>query len=221
LQDQNASIFVAPPPPVAIPVGAIEFGGAVTTDARGRAVYKVACNDPGQARWFNGGKDYGIDGQLYGLRPTFADAELTMPLVDQWAFVSVLLWSGYQAPNPLTWESVQPIFQQYANLYPVMARFLDLASFDQVVAAARVLKLAFSLPMADPNTMPVTRDLSPLKRAAILAWLDNPLKGSAKAAGGTHVAAAAPAAPATTEQTRNLMSRGGKTAAAARRRAVA
>jgi hypothetical protein len=221
LQDQNASIFVATPPPVATPAGAIEFGGAVTTDAQGRAVYQVACNDPGRARWFNDGKDYGIDGQLYGLRPTFTDAALAMPVVDQWAFVSVLLWSGYQTPNPLTWESLQPIFQQYANLYPVMARFLNLASFDEVVAASRVLKLAFSLPMADPNTMPVTRDLSPLKRAAILAWLDNPVKSSAKAAEGTSVAAAPAAPPATTEQIRNLMSRGGKTAAAARRRALA
>jgi hypothetical protein len=102
-----------------------------------------------------------------------------------------------------------------------MARFLDLASFDEVVAASRVLKLAFSLPMADPNTMPVTRDLSPLKRTAILAWLDHPVKGSANAAEGPPVAAAAAAPPATTEQIRNLMSRGGKTAAAARRRALA
>lgn len=221
LQDQNASIFVAAPPAVATPAGAIEFGGAVTTDVQGRALYRVACNDPGKARWFNGGKDYGIDGQLYGLRPTLTDPEFAMPLVDQWAFVSVLLWSGYQRPEPLTWESLQPIFQQYANLYPVMARFLNLASFEQVVAASRLLKLAFSLPPTDPNTMPVTRDLSPLKRAAILAWLDNPVKGGEKTTEPTPKAVAAGAPPSAGEQIRDLASKGGKTAAAARRRAMA
>ena len=67
---------------------------------------------------------------------------------------------------------------------------VDLGDYDSVVRHLDILKLAFSLPMSDPNHMPVTRDLSDDKRAIILKWLrrtdaqGKPLKGtpSAKAA---------------------------------------
>ena len=35
-----------------------------------------------------------------------------------------------------------------------------------------ILKLSFSLPVQNPNSMPVTRDLSANKRQTILNWLD-------------------------------------------------
>jgi hypothetical protein len=68
---------------------------------------------------------------------------------------------------------MQPIFQQYANLYPVMQRFLNLASYDDICAHRnlQLLRMAFSLNESDPNVMPVTRDLSGAKRKAILKWL--------------------------------------------------
>ena len=37
-----------------------------------------------------------------------------------------------------------------------------------------LLQLAFSLDIGNPNSMPVTRDLSPRKRKAILEWLRTP-----------------------------------------------
>ena len=43
-----------------------------------------------------------------------------------------------------------------------------------MIANAGLLQLAFGLDQADPNAMPVTRDLSPAKRKAILAWLADP-----------------------------------------------
>ncbi|HEY0106252.1 MAG TPA: hypothetical protein VGB91_09225, partial [Rhizomicrobium sp.] len=106
----------------------------VTTDAQGRGILPVAAGDPGNVRWFNSGQDYGIDGQVYGVRPAFADASLNEGPINQWNFVSFLVWSGFQASNPVTWADLAPIFQQYANLYPVMNRFLDLSDYDSVVA---------------------------------------------------------------------------------------
>jgi hypothetical protein len=61
--------------------------------------------------------------------------------------------------------------------------------------------------------MPVTRDLSPAKRAAILEWLSDPLPGPVREAAMPAPRAEAPQAP-------DLMTaalKGGKSAAAARR----
>jgi hypothetical protein len=149
------------------PASAVSFPGTVTTDGDGVAVVTVATSDPGNPRVY-------IDGQVYGIRATLADAAADIP-ADPWNFVSLLVWSGFQADEPLTWYgSIQPIFQQYANLYPIMRDFLDLSSYDDVCAHVPPLLLAFGLPAEDPNSMPVTRDLSSAKRAAILRWLSSP-----------------------------------------------
>jgi len=204
--------YVAPGPLVATPTNALAFNPTATTDNHGAAVLTVTASDPGTPRWFNNGADYGIDGQVYGIRPAFADARRFSGPVNQWNFISFLVWSGFTAASPVTWTDLQPIFQQYANVYPVMNRFLNLSDYDSVVAHAGLLLLAFGLDPDDPNAMPVTRDLSPAKRDAILAWLKHPLRGVAPVASKTvRAKAAAPAAPAVAPL------RGGKAAAAARR----
>lgn len=188
----------------------------VTTDDHGRAVLTVAAADPGNARWFNNGNDYGIDGQVYGVRPAFTDQALNTGPVNQWNFVSFLVWSGFTATNPATWQDLAPIFQQYANLYPIMSRFLDLGNYDQVVANAGLLQLAFGLNPHDPNAMPVTRDLSPAKRRAILSWLADPAHPK-----GQPVLLAAAARPgARPRAVAAATLQGGKSAAAARRLAL-
>src|SRR5205807_2617935 len=103
-----------------------------------------------------------------------------------WNFISVLAFSPFQAPKAPTWfADIQPILTQYGNLYPIMSKHLvDLSDYESVVRHLKILRLAFSLPMEDPNHMPVTRDLSDAKRAMILQWMDNagadglPLKGT-------------------------------------------
>jgi hypothetical protein len=209
LQGQNASIFVAPPPPVAVPATALQFNATATTDQNGIALLAVSGTDPGSPRLFDKSA-YGIDGQVYGIRPAFADSAMNTGPIDQWNFVSFLLWSSFKPGNPVTWSDLQPVFEQYANLYPVMVRFLNLADYNQVNANADLLSLAFGLDISDPNSMPVTRDLSPAKRQAILAWLQNPLPGPV-ALRAARVAAvrAAPSGP--------VLPPGGKAAAAARR----
>jgi hypothetical protein len=62
---------------------------------------------------------------------------------------------------------------QYGNLYPIMSkRLVNLSDPASVKLHARIIKLAFTRDIADPNHMPVTRDLSEPKRQMILKWLD-------------------------------------------------
>jgi hypothetical protein len=151
---------------------AIEFPAEVVTGPRGIALLPVAAYDPGYPR------DY-IDGQVYAITPTLP--ETATATADPFNFVSLLVWSGFKPDEPLGWMgtprgSLYPIFAQYAQLYPVMARFLDLSSYEQVTEPSnlQMLRLAFGLDPSDPNSMPVTRDLSPSKRRAILRWMDTP-----------------------------------------------
>jgi hypothetical protein len=202
--------YVGTGPAVATPTNAMNFNVTAMTDADGVAVLTVKAGDPGTPRWFNNGADYGIDGQVYGIRQGFADGARYQGPVNQWSFISFLVWSGFTPSIPVTWTDLQPIFQQYANLYPVMNRFLNLADYDSVVANTGILQLAFGLDPADPNAMPVTRDLSPAKREAILGWLKNPLRGTPPAAPTVARAATAIVAGA-------VPHKGGKAAAAARR----
>ncbi|WP_158290100.1 hypothetical protein [Ramlibacter sp. WS9] len=203
--------FIMTSPAVATPADALAFNTTGTTDNTGLAVLTITASDPGTPRYFNNGQDYGLDGQVYGIRPSLTGSQYTGP-VNQWDFVSVLLWSGFTPGNPVTWNALQPIFQQYANLYPVMNRFLNLADYASVVANASLLLLAFGLDPANPNAMPVTRDLSPAKRNAILDWLKNPLPGPPLAK-----PAAPKAAGAAAHGTPGRAAKGGKAAAAARR----
>ena len=48
---------------------------------------------------------------------------------------------------------------------------VDLGDYGSVSAHRGLLQLAFSLPVSDPNYMPVTRDLSSAKRDTLLKWL--------------------------------------------------
>ena len=74
----------------------------------------------------------------------------------------------------MVWD-IQPILTQYGNLYPIMSKHLvDLGNYASVVRHLNILRLAFSLPISDPNHMPVMRDLSDVKRAMILQWMDSP-----------------------------------------------
>ena len=187
----------------------------------GRGTLPIAASSPGNPRGW-------LDGQLYGVRPSLADADPSAT-VDPWTYVSLHLYDAFEPDQPLAWwgtphGSLEPIFRQYANLYPVMDLFLDLSQYESVCANVSLLKLAFGLAETDSNSMPVTRDLSAAKRAAILGWLNapgpdgKPLLGTPPAAPpspgpepdeGLELGAPPPDASAEV---------GGKTAALARRR---
>jgi hypothetical protein len=177
-------------PAFATPSNVIAFPATLQTDAQGRATLTIAASDPGNPRVY-------IDGQVYGVRYLLGtiNRQFGQPLppppdvstwsfgYDPWDFVSLLVFDTYPMPDPLTWYALQPIWQQYANLYPIMSGLVNLASYDDVAAHANLLAFAFALPKENSNHMPVTRDLSNGKRAAILRWLTDlgpdgkPLRG--------------------------------------------
>lgn len=206
-------------PPVATPPGALTFPSTAVTNSNGMATLTLTVSDPGTPRYFNNGQDYGLDGQVYGIRPSFTNPMFGGGATNQWNFISILLWSGFAVSDPVTWTDVEPIFTQYANVYPVMSRFLNLADYDSVVANAGLLTLAFGLDPSNPNAMPVTRDLSPAKRQAILAFLANPQLAAQKpVARAAAVRAEEPPGPS--EEKALAARKGGKSAAAARRLVV-
>jgi hypothetical protein len=131
--------------------------------AEGYAKLKIVTRDPGNPRGY-------IDGQVYTVRPTLRD--LPPEFVNASDTISILLFNQVRLTNrPTWWEDVLPIFQQYANLYPIMRKVLDLDDYASVIAHKEMLTYVFSLPIEDPNFMPVTRDLSCGKRRLILDWL--------------------------------------------------
>lgn len=196
-------------PKVGTPTNGVTYPATLTTNAQGVATATLTGGNPQNARGY-------IDGQVYGIGYGLANQGASYP-ANGMNFISVLVFDLFTADNPPTWYgSMQPIFQQYANLYPVMARFVDLGNYEQVKGYARMLTVAFSLPEEDANAMPVTRDLSPAKRAAILTWLQNPLEGTAPTAPVAPLLAAAHAEEASPAQMAAAL-RGGKTAALARR----
>ena len=183
---------------VGVPPEFLPAPNGATTGDDGSCIMSIQGGNPGTPRWTSS-TDYGLDGQLYGIRPVFSGVSPDDPSLNSWDFVSVHLYSGYAAPNdPATWADIQPIMQQYANLYPVMARFLDLADEDSVKGNLWLLKLAFQLPMSDPNHMPVTRDLSDAKRKAIVSYLEN--VGSESAAAEARPRPPVKASPVTKQQ---------------------
>jgi hypothetical protein len=208
---------LGPAPTVGAPESALDFEARVITDKNGCARVPIRISDPGNPRQF-------IDGQVYGIRPLLEEtlAYGTNDTYNPWDFISLLAFSRFEAASPLVWYGpVQSIFEQYANLYPVMKRFLNMTDYDSVCENVKLLLLVFGLPLDDPNSMPVTRDLSPAKRAAIVRWLSEPgpdgkpLKGIAPKT--PIAAAAAPTPAALPEQPVELPQRGGKASAASRR----
>lgn len=151
------------PPPVNKPQGTFTFSvKPAKTDEDGRTTIALKAGDPGNPRGY-------IDGQVYGVAYGWdGDRRLAQGNV-----LSALVWDAYEAPAEPTWVAdVQPILQQYANLYPAMRDVLDLSDYDDVVRHSRALQLAMgSMTPEDANYMPVTRDLSPAKRDMIVGWL--------------------------------------------------
>jgi hypothetical protein len=211
------SSIIGTAPAVAVPEDALNFPCRIVTGPDGIATLTLHAVDPGNPRSY-------IDGQVYGVRPML---EATLAYGTNYPFnpvefISVLVFNRFKTDGPPTWYgSLQPIFVQYANLYPIMNRFLDLKDYESVCNNAKLLLLAFSLRREDPNSMPVTRDLSDAKRAAILEWFRNPgpdgkpLMGSPPPAVESRKVAAPSPAPAAGPPAEPM--RGGKTAALARR----
>lgn len=155
----------------------------ITTDQSGLATILFTAPDPSNARTF-------IDGQLYPYLywavSSPIDPEQTcngsnfLYLLNSYFIIRVFDIHTYR--DPPTWnEDVYPIFNKYANLYPVMTfNYVDLGNYYEVTKHLFHINMTMRRPISHPNHMPVTRDLSKDKRDMILKWLDRPCPGDAK-----------------------------------------
>lgn len=156
-------------PPTGTPPTAFTVLRPDRTGADGRTTLKVRCSNPGTPRGY-------LDGQIYqmelGIRGVDLDTLRHNPLEP----ITALVFDDYEIPDNPTWlDDVQPIFKQYANLYPIMSkRLVRLGEYEDVRQHRAILQFAFSRDISDPNSMPVTRDLSSAKRRMILKWLALP-----------------------------------------------
>ncbi|PMS17006.1 hypothetical protein C0Z18_21305 [Trinickia dabaoshanensis] len=181
----NTPSTTSPPAPIPIynePQDGAQISPATPqTDQFGRA--QVTLSGPtlmGTPRGY-------IDGQLYVIFYKLAGGgPLPQQPLDQ---IAVVVYSTFPSPfanqridvdNP-TWADVQPILQQYANLYPVMSQGLfDFSKQPVADSAAFAMKFVFDKDINDPDHMPVTRDLSASKRRILINYFDNVIKNTGK-----------------------------------------
>jgi hypothetical protein len=188
----------APIPVIGVPVDKVELPRTVTTDGAGTAMLTIRTQAPGNPRGYIDGQiyliDYRLPGQSNQARPGFD-------------YIVLHLRDAFTVPADPTWNDVKPILTQYGNLYPIMSkRLVNLGNPVDVKAHAKILHLAFTRDINDPNYMPVTRDLSEAKRMTIVKWLekvlatgDPHLDAAAAECAATAPGAAAPPGPAAAE----------------------
>ncbi len=182
-------------PDIGTPTDALDYLTSISTDANGRATLDLnaSADGPGNPRGYIGGQLYGIGYQLADQPAGYISNIMN--------YISVLVFDKKVVPDKPTWyQDIQPLLTQYGNLYPIMSQYVvDLTKYESVIHRIQILQLAFSLPLRDPNHMPVTRDLGAGDRDTILKWLSspgpdgNPLLGSPPI---QPVLLAAPAPPA-------------------------
>ena len=161
----------------------LEVPDTLRTEPNGTATLSIKTKDPGNIR-----KHY-IDGQLYGylycIPGSCPDQKDMCSEKNRFKLMEHLIvfrvFSKYKLYGEATWyKDVQPIFQQYATLFPVMKNFMNLGDYYSVVYNKGNVQKTLGLSMEEPNYMPVTRDLSKSKRDMIVKWLsdhDTPKKG--------------------------------------------
>lgn len=152
-----------------LPLSGLTFPASVQTDPNGQAEVEFTGNVPQplpQAREF-------IDSQVYYVGGPWQQWGSAVQVAGGGA-ISVLVFNQYTPPAEPTWENaVQPIFDQYARLYPGMKAILNLADLNVVRANSGRFEQVLDpqMPITDPSYMPVTRDLAPAKRSVIFKWL--------------------------------------------------
>ena len=157
-------------PDIFTPSDGVSYPSSATTDKNGYVPVALAGNPNGLGNPPPRGY---IAGQLYGIAYQLANQPADY-VANPFNYISILAYGKKEIPAEPTWYSdIQHLFTQYGNLYPIMGKYVvDLRDYQAVVSRLKVLKLAFSLPVEDPNHMPVTRDLGADDRATILKWLD-------------------------------------------------
>ena len=147
----------------------------------GAATFTLTATDPGNPRHY-------VDGQIYFLfylltpksqqtlnQPAYGPNSIATVFginQDNNNLISVQNYDVPRITGKVTWDNgIGAILQQFGYLYPVMDR-IGLSNHDKVRQNREQIKNVLSLPISHPLHMPVTRDLSLLKRKLIIDWLD-------------------------------------------------
>lgn len=155
-------------PAVGVPANALKYARTTAaTNRYGRASLKLTAGNPKNSRVF-------IDGQVYAVGYDFGDDEFPASFSN---FVSVLVHDAFKVKQPVRYADVKDVLDQYAALYPYMTNnIVDLSSLDAIRnfprGGPKGIAAIMSVPMTEPGFMPVTRDLSAGKTAAIVSWLE-------------------------------------------------
>jgi len=152
---------------------------SITTDANGCGTFSITANGLDQSDLDTATDNWreGLPSQIYLYTHDWNMNTLAGPPQPGGQPLTCLLFVSTQGPAQPTWTNdVQPIFAQYAKIYPGMKQVLDLSDYDTVVANLETFNTVMNVPMSDPRHMPVTRDLAPAQLAMINAWFANPLK---------------------------------------------
>jgi hypothetical protein len=222
----NAGPFLAnlggTPPNLSVPPDGVNLPPdsgppvVITTDSKGHATFSLKANPNGPTLNGNRWPRVYLPGQLYAMGYQL-EKQPAGYVPNPGNFVSILAYSRRRNLDnvPPTWyDDIQPLFAQYAKLYPIMSKYVvDLSDYASVVARLSVLNLAFSLPEDNPNHMPVTRDLGSEDRRMILKWLATKGPDGLPPLGTPRVAPiiAAPA-PAKPDDNLDPLQKAGKTA---------
>jgi hypothetical protein len=151
-------------PDINVPADAIQVTPSVRTDARGRATVQIASTRLGEPRGY-------LDGQIYLLRYILVDAPALVQ--HPFDFIVVHLRSSYDEPASPNWVNhIAPILSQVRESVSHHERpYRRPLRLRELKSERAILQLGFSLPIDDPNYMPVTRDLSASKQRTLLRWL--------------------------------------------------
>ena len=151
------------------PIDGVTYENHTKTNQSGIATFHLHAHNVGQPR-----HDYDIPGQAYKYAYNVSPSE--EPQNPDTNYCSIKVYSNVSYPNTegITWvDHVSPIFEQYAQLYPVMKPIVNMANYTDVKLKKGPLIYSLSLPPSHPSYMPVTRDLSDAKQDMILKWLNN------------------------------------------------
>ena len=149
-------------PPINTPRELLRLSDVAPTDAEGWTVLRIDGDERGATS-----PRPNLDGQLY---------QVIFAVGDEGDLLVVHLYDRYLPPVEPTWEGhVRDLLKPYAEQYAVMKqRVFDIGDYAVIKNRGEILRFALSREVADPNYMPVTRDLSAGKRDTILAWLALP-----------------------------------------------
>jgi hypothetical protein len=170
---QFASATGGNPPINNTPMSAITVPSSVTTDANGRATLTVTANafSPAQQEARRDALDSQLFFYTHDYTTDFTTQQVNLgPVLNPQPMSFLVFQDSPTVSSPTWWQDIQPIFLQYARLYPYMKGLIDLSDYATVVKYQSKILAMLTMAMDQAAFMPVTRDLSLLRRQMIVDW---------------------------------------------------